>query len=162
MRCKVCGREAMNPEANFCDYCGSSFRQYGEGFRQEEPKAQETGNYSAFGTLENDRQELYGEESHRAGRGVGNVAGEEEKPVTIWTFLGVLLVLFVPYIGFYVFLGMLFYWAFASNISGVRKTFGRAMLIYAVIMLIFMMISLSVLMESGMFDSIFQQMGLLK
>lgn len=154
MRCRECGREAMNPEANFCDYCGSSFRQYGEALRTEE-KTQESGGYSAFGTAEGYR----GEESSRYGS-AGSATESDAKPVTIWTFLGVMMIIFVPYIGFYAFLGILLYWGFSSAVDGVRKTFARAMLVFAVLMLILMVFSLSVMMQSGAFDSILQQMGI--
>ncbi|MBQ3029278.1 MAG: zinc ribbon domain-containing protein [Lachnospiraceae bacterium] len=42
MQCTMCGREITNPEANYCDYCGTSLRQteYRE-VRAEQPKEAE-------------------------------------------------------------------------------------------------------------------------
>ncbi len=42
MQCTMCGREITNPEANYCDYCGTAVRQteYRE-VRAEQPKEAE-------------------------------------------------------------------------------------------------------------------------
>ena len=153
MRCTVCGREAMNPEANFCDYCGSSFRQNREEARNQGANTQENGSWSAFETLAQERVELQN-------RTVVPANGVNEKPVTLWTFLGVFLLIFLPYVGMYAFLGLLLCWSFAPGITGVRKTFARALLIFSAIMMVFMVLCVSVMLESGMFDSILQQMGI--
>lgn len=122
MRCMVCGREAMNPEANFCDYCGSSFREAKQsGVYETEIKndGTEEGGYSAFGTG------TYREQGTMEQR-----SNEQGKPVSIWTYLGAFLLPLVPGVGALAFLVLLFYWAFAANVDKARKNFGRAYLIY--------------------------------
>ena len=48
MKCNVCGRHTQNEEANFCDYCGSPFREHMQAFYdiQKERYAQEQNMYS--------------------------------------------------------------------------------------------------------------------
>lgn len=147
MRCKVCGREAMNPEANFCDYCGSSFREYGK--TREEAAVLEQGKegYSAFGMSSESIDQT--------------VKTEQEKPVTMWTYLGTMLIVFIPRVGFYAFLGILLYWSFVAVGSPTRRNFARAMLIFTVVFIVYTVFYIAVLMESGMFDSILDQMGAL-
>lgn len=154
MRCKVCGREAMNPEANFCDYCGSSFREYGK--TREEAAVLEQGKegYSAFGMSSESIAQTVKTERELPGTG-------QEKPVTMWTYLGTMLLVFVPYVGFYAFLGILLYWSFAAGGSPTRKTFARAMLIFSGVLIVVAVFGIAAMMESGMFDSILDQMGAL-
>lgn len=148
MRCMVCGREAMNPEANYCDYCGSSFRQYGENtwgtstvqeshpaVNTEEPDA-----YTAFGTAE------YRDGVSGAGRESQEV--KQEKKVSTGLFLGVMLLPFVPMIGSIAYLVILFYWAFSSYITDARKNWARATLIYTAIVAALLFIFLTAYMNN--------------
>lgn len=128
MRCTICGREAMNPEANYCDYCGSSFRECGQENRQWENGAGEKfrdgvseERYSAFGTGEY-RESTVGNNDRPA---VG-----ENKKITIWTYLGVLLLPLIPWIGTIAWFVILCYWSFSIKIDEARKCFARAYLIY--------------------------------
>lgn len=136
MRCTVCGREAMNPEANYCDYCGSSFREYGkEGWRSSDAEGKryetntETGDgYSAFGT-NTYRGDTVKKELVNQGMG-------DNKAITIWTFLGVFFLPFVPGIGVIVWIVLLLYWAVNSQVDDARKNFARAYLIYMAVAMI--------------------------
>ncbi len=110
MRCEVCGREAMNPEANYCDYCGNSFRE--AGFQAEVKRQQE-------------------EPEKKMPATGGQVP-------TQW-FLGVMCLPFVPAIGVFAYLGVLFYWGFSNNINDSRKSFGRATLIFTGVMVMLLM-----------------------
>lgn len=110
MRCEVCGREAMNPEANYCDYCGTSFRE--AGFQAEVKREQ-------------------------ADPEKKTVATGGQVP-TLW-FLGVMCLPFVPMIGAFAYLGVLFYWGFSNNINDSRKSFGRATLIFTGVMVMLLM-----------------------
>ena len=77
----------MNPEANYCDYCGTSFRE--SGFQAEIKREQ--------------------------------AAAESKTPATggqvpmVW-FLGVMCLPFVPAIGAFAYLGVLFYWSFSKDL----------------------------------------------
>lgn len=140
MRCEVCGREAMNPEANYCDYCGSSFRDCGQESRSNQTATKgsysESGvsdaGYSAFGMSE------YREPAMEK-QSMGSMLAGENKPVTTWTYLGVLLLPVVPWVGTIAWLVVMLYWAFSSRVDAARKHFARAYMI-------FMGISLAVLM----------------
>lgn len=136
MRCTVCGREAMNPEANYCDYCGSSFRKYGqEGWGASEPDGnryeENTGTdegYSAFGTNTYQKETVQRES--------GNQGTGDNKKITLWTFLGVFFLPLVPWFGVIVWLVLLVYWATNSQIDDARKNFARAYLIYMAVAMI--------------------------
>lgn len=104
MRCTVCGRESANPEANYCDYCGTAFR-----------------------TAEHHEEKNIPQQS-------ANVPCETR--VSTLMFLGVMLLPVIPVVGTVAYLVVLFYWAFASNVTDSRKSFARAMLIYTAIMLV--------------------------
>ncbi|MCH5272624.1 MAG: hypothetical protein J1E35_03030 [Lachnospiraceae bacterium] len=140
MRCMVCGREAMNPEANYCDYCGSSFRQYGEN-TWEAPSVQnnrsaentkEPQAYTAFGTTE------YRDNVYEAEQKAQN--GEHENKASTGMFLGVMLLPFVPMIGSIAYLIILFHWAFSAYITDARKNWARATLIYTAIIFVLILI----------------------
>lgn len=136
MRCTVCGREAMNPEANYCDYCGSPFRKYGQegwGTSEAESNRYETNagtddGYSAFGT-DTYRRDTAPKESVNQGMG-------DNKKITIWTFLGAFFLPLVPWFGAIAWIVLLLYWSVNSQVDDVRKNFARAYLIYMAVALV--------------------------
>jgi len=165
MRCSECGREPMNQEANFCDYCGNSFRRYGDqGWQTEETMKKETKTqgYSAFG-MPGEEDETQGATYHTYGQTAhkeyasGGAAG---KVTSVGTYLAAMLSMFIPYVGVYLFLGILAYWGFGSKVSSERKNFARALLIFAVILVVFTVIGLSYMMQNGDLNSILEQMGI--
>lgn len=149
MRCTVCGREAMNLEANYCDYCGSSFREYGQESRDSQTTTKGTYNesgvsdsgYSAFGMSEY-------RESAMEKQSMGSMLAEENKPVTTWTYLGVLLLPMVPWVGTIAWLVVMLYWAFSSKMDAARKHFARAYMIFMGISMIVLIGLASVLMPT--------------
>lgn len=139
MRCTVCGREAMNPEANYCDYCGSPFRKYGQegwGNSEAESNRYETNagtndGYSAFGTDTYHRDTTPKEPVNQ---GMG-----DNKKITIWTFLGAFFLPLVPWVGAIAWIVLLLYWSVNSQVDDVRKNFARAYLIYMAVALIILL-----------------------
>lgn len=133
MRCMVCGREAMNPEANYCDYCGNSFREAGRNWQEDASAwnayqsgtASEESGYTAFGTTEY-REEL------RTPRKDSSQA----KGVSVWMFLGIMCLQFVPGIGLFAYIGVLLWLGFSPQIADARKNWARASLIYTGIMFV--------------------------
>jgi len=110
MLCKNCGRTSQNENANFCDYCGASFRTSANGgfydatHRDEAAKVQEK-------------------------PAVINVIGE--RPIMMKEWLGMLSLFFIPYAGPLIFFIMLFVWAFDNKDKGkTKKEWARAMLIF--------------------------------
>lgn len=125
MRCMVCGREAMNPEANFCDYCGSSFRECNRESADSDSsvrKAEDGDGYSAFGTEAFDDRSIGAREK---------ISGEKEGTKdTIWTYLGAFFLPMVPMVGVFLWLFMMFSWAAGSKVNESRRCFARAYLIF--------------------------------
>jgi len=149
MRCAVCGREAMNPEANYCDYCGSPFKRYGsEGWNTRnttssgyEERVETDDGYSAFGMSNQSRKEV------RSGNNGNAMTGNQDK-IGVMTFLGVMLLPFIPGVGSIAYLVILFYWSFAAGIDGTRKSFARATLIFTAIMVVVVMMVAGMLLAA--------------
>ena len=57
MRCTMCGREIANPEANYCDYCGTALREgeyreiVAEQPRETAPKTDRVSTWSFLGVM---------------------------------------------------------------------------------------------------------------
>ncbi|NLJ96012.1 MAG: hypothetical protein GX321_02565 [Clostridiales bacterium] len=138
MICNTCGRYKQNEEANFCEYCGTSFRD-GNANEIKTPGNNPTyQNYTTDGSsfTPPPRQEAL------------NV-NPKEKTVTFLDWLGTYLIMFIPIVGGIVFLIMLFIWSFGNSVSDSKKNWARATLIFYLIMIvliiIFMIISLGMI-----------------
>ncbi|HCR41601.1 MAG TPA: hypothetical protein DIW41_11940 [Lachnospiraceae bacterium] len=137
MICNTCGRQTQNEEANFCEYCGSSFR---ENINIPEPPVLR-------------RQ--------AAGQPVEQTAPQQEtseKPISFMQWLGMyailFLPLFIPFIGWVIPLVMLFVWAFANKTPITKKNWSRATLIF---LLVYFIVAVFVIM-SIIGNPIFQKM----
>lgn len=140
MVCNTCGRHTQNEEANFCEYCGSSFRE--------------------------DRMaaDFASTHSHDAGQTVMQQAGQNanqealEKPISFMQWLGTYAILFlpmfIPVIGWVIPLVMLFVWAFANNKSISKRNWSRATLIYVLVNIIIFVIYFIMMMNSPIFQGI--------
>lgn len=101
MQCTVCGREIVNENANYCDYCGASLRgDVNREVKYIQPVQQTT---------------------------VTSEPKEERVPTS--TFLGAMFMPLIPFVGTLVYLIYMFYWSFSPNVTDSRKSFGRATLI---------------------------------
>ncbi len=69
----------------------------------------------------------------------------QEKPMTVGNWLAIMLLVFIPLIGPYVFLALLFFWSFHKSVSAAKKNWARATLIVALILvaLLFMLIGMT-------------------
>jgi len=113
MKCESCGRVSPEEEANYCFYCGNSFRENVNiemllNQKQEEPQFEQVN-----------------EETGRK----ANI----DKPITFLNWLLTLGTPFIPFIGPYVFVGLCIYWGFASDVQETRKNWARATLIFLII-----------------------------
>lgn len=141
MVCNTCGRHTQNEEANFCEYCGSSFR--------------ENRIAADFVAMQN----------QAAGQSVMQQTGQDmnrevlEKPISFLQWLGTYAILFlpmfIPLIGWVVPLVMLFVWAFANNQSVSKRNWSRATLIYILVNLIIGIFYIITMLKSPLFQSIF-------
>lgn len=134
MKCNVCGRYTQNEDANFCEYCGSPFREH----------------MQAYYDMQN--------EQHAANRnaqdgryGIPNIR-QESKPVSFLDFLASYGLFFIPFAGWLVFIIMLFIWAFSSNTPVSKKNWARATLIFIGVLLVFSVLYLLYIISTPMFQ----------
>lgn len=118
--CKVCGHKNPISEANFCFYCGASFRENADMITSE---AREANSVSDTGAVI-DRS-------------------TEKKPFSTLHWLGMLSLLLLGPYGWIAFLVIVLVCAFGANATEERKSFARALLIFLIIATVFLMISLS-------------------
>jgi hypothetical protein len=128
MVCKACGRNTANENANYCEYCGTSFR-------ENIPIKQED-----YGVAREQSMEVNNEEN--------------EKSISFGNWMGTMLLPFIPIIGIFIYIVMMFVWAFGSDTPKSKKNWARASLIIsvvAIILFIFMFASTMMdIMNSGM------------
>lgn len=128
MRCNVCGRYTSNEEANFCEYCGSPYREQFQAY------------YSVQQQNNEQNHNNYGESREYSGY------NKENKPVSFLDYLLSYGLLFIPVAGWLVFFVMLLIWAFNDSTPVSKKNWARATLIFMGVMIIFLVYTLYVLM----------------
>ncbi|NLP33869.1 MAG: hypothetical protein GX359_01580 [Clostridiales bacterium] len=137
MICNTCGRQTQNEGANFCEYCGSSFR--------------ENRVMPDFVVSQNDEAGQHAEQ-----QGGHSIAQETEKPVTFVQWLGVyallFIPLFIPMVGWIIPLVLLFVWAFANNTPTTKKNWSRATLIFLLVYFIITVITVIRIMNTPIFQ----------
>lgn len=132
MICKNCGRQIQNETANFCEYCGFSFREQTQAARPE------------------GGQNFYSKPDVQQGPIPVNVFGQprtevqqpgiQEKPISFLSWLGTYALLLVPYVGWLIFIVMLFVWAFGNNTPATKKNWARVTLIFVGIVTVFVIL----------------------
>lgn len=137
MNCNICGRHTQNQEANFCEYCGSSFREHmNVNFQQQQQMQQPI------------------EPSANTGEGV----------ISFKYWLGVYGILFVsafiPYIGIFIPLVLLCVWAFDNKTSPSKKNWARATLIFLVVYFIVAVVMIISMLTSPEMKDIIGTLGL--
>lgn len=129
MVCKACGRNSASENANYCEYCGTSFRE-NIPFKQEERQPV--------------KMQPIAETSNE-----GN-----DKPITFGNWIGTMLLPFIPIVGIFIYIVMMFVWAFGSDTPQSKKNWARASLIVsAIAIVLFVFMFTSAMMEfinSGM------------
>lgn len=134
MICKTCGRNAQNEEANFCEYCGSSFRERVQTVVNAAPQKQI----------------------------VAETIGSE-KPVSFLNWLGSMAILLallfipIPLVGMIIFMAVLCVWAFGNNTPISKKNWARASLIFVGVLFILMTILMYTIMSNPVFQDYMNQ-----
>lgn len=128
MRCNVCGRYTSNEDANFCDYCGSPYREQFQAYYNTQQQNSTQNRYN------------YGENRGHSGY------QQENKPVSFLDYLLSYGLFFIPIAGWIIFFVMLFVWAFSDNTPVSKKNWARATLIFMGVMMIFIVYSMYILM----------------
>lgn len=114
MVCQACGRNTENENANYCEYCGTSYREN-----------------------KNVIYESVEKENIRTSEVVEKSIENEEKSTSFKNWLGSMLLPFIPGVGLIIYIVMLFVWAFSSETPKSKKNWARASLIVGVIGFIF-------------------------
>lgn len=161
MKCNICGREIQNEEANFCEYCGSSFREHKQTSFNMPQKEQgfpsgnnlnsnsmsmQQGNPTPFGNPAPFGNPMFG-----APR-----TAQEEKPISFLNWLISYGLIFIPIVGGLIFFIMLVVWSFNSNTPAGKRNWARATLIVYVLAII---ILISYIVNSSEFQQIYTQMN---
>lgn len=153
MICRACGRIIANENANFCEYCGTAVDENRDGgvnktVQFENYSAGQENNYN-----NNDRYRQTDSTGQPQGApgliGVYNgTAGmaQAEGSMSFWHWILVVLLPYVPVIGSFAFMILLFVWGFGHTASTTRKNWARATLVMIAVALIMMSYMLSSLM----------------
>lgn len=146
MICKTCGRTIANEEANFCEYCGASFRvgvdnNYPEYQSQTANGYQNTYTYNGQeGNINRPEDAFNGRNPYQASNRSDATGTQEnmiEKPMTFANWLMVMLLPFIPMVGTIAYLALLFVWAFGVKTPPTKKNWARAMLVMLVVAFFF-------------------------
>lgn len=158
MICKVCGRTITNELANFCEYCGASFRPGADNKISEEllkslDASNQTGGSKEGGSKEGGYTQAQYQQQASAqgmtGQGVRlpkifrDIFDTSERPMTFGNWLILYLIPFIPMVGMILFLIVLFFWGFGANVGKTKKNWARAtmVMVLIMIMMVYFMIS---------------------
>lgn len=123
MICNTCGRQTKNEDANFCEYCGSSYREHINMTYQPQPSVE-----------------------------VPVSSKENIMTFQYWLGIYGLLLgsVFIPYIGIFIPIVLLCVWAFSNRSNQNKKNWARATLIFLVVYIIVSIVMLVFLMSTPM------------
>lgn len=137
MICNTCGRYSHSEEANFCEYCGSSFKEHAN---------------IAYNTMPQNQGPTLG---RMAGQ---MIAGQEdtEKPIKFSGWFSTYGLLFgsflIPYVGWLISIALLFFWSFKANTPVSKKNWARVSLVFVAILFVFLVIWIISFFNSTMFQ----------
>jgi len=168
MKCNVCGRQIQNEEANFCEYCGSSFR-------EQRLAPDNTGTVSPRFPMGNNSPKSLDQVSMNpmsmnpmlmnptamnpmSGNQINIPMSEEpERPTTFANWLGTYGILFIPIVG----IVMLFIWAFGKDTPISKKNWARATLVWAAIIgVVLVILLILIIVSSPMYQDMYREMKL--
>jgi hypothetical protein len=154
MKCNTCGRQLQNDEANFCEYCGASFREHTHTIIPVAQREQTNGEV-AERIQESITMQI---PSGYAGQKTTVTSGTD-KPITFLNWLGTYALILIPFVGIIIFIVMLFVWSFDGKAPESKKNWARVNLIFALIIIIFIVVYMAAVVSSPMFQDMFQQMN---
>ncbi len=151
MICNNCGRQIQNEAANFCEYCGFSFREQRQGTG--------AGTVPEPGQSFLSRQDRQQRPLSMSGMEQFPSGMTQDKPISFLGWLGTYALLLVPYVGWLIFIVMLFVWAFGNSTPATKKNWARVTLIFVGILIIALLVLMILVympyyqqMMSGDFD----------
>lgn len=115
MICTICGRHIENENANFCENCGTSFREMN------------SSNYQEYAKPQSPLQE--------------QPTAEQSNPtktdsISFKAFFGIMLLQVVPVFGWLIYIVILFTWIFGNQYSKTHKNFAKASLLFLLLSVI--------------------------
>mgnify|MGYP001295982349 CR=1 FL=1 len=145
MRCNECGRESYSERPNFCEYCGSSFREKDLSFEHRSAEVQKPMDYEFNQGIE-----------HKVNQRLDQGSSEKTISFKQWIVIyGILLFsLFIPMIGWVIPIVMLFVWGFANNSQPTKKNWARATLIFILAMIIISLFAFAVILSDPRFQEL--------
>lgn len=165
MICKVCGRTITNEEANFCEYCGASFRPGTDNKVAEDSLNSGMNgdiNHSMESNIPFDRsrvseteqtyqsvnREMSGQKVNQAvPLGVFRFFSGSNQTMTFGNWIVIYALPFIPLVGFILFLVLLFSWGFGANTAPTKKSWARA----TMVMILVILFMFSFMLSSGYF-----------
>lgn len=167
MKCEVCGRQIQNEEANFCEYCGSSFREQRQGSSHMQPRNQGITypNGPVNGPMNGPMNGPGNNYSAMQGYGMPGAPFAPqpmERPTSFLSWLGTYGLLLIPFAGWLAFVILLFIWAFSDTTPVAKKNWARATLIFVGVMIAVFVVYMIYIMGTPefkqMYDLTYQQM----
>ena len=145
MKCNECGREAYSENPNFCEYCGSSFREKDQTFTHDNVIAPQSMDYGLNQGIE-----------QNPNSGVEQGASEKTISFQQWIIIYAILLFspFIPVIGWVIPIVMLFVWGFANNSQPTKKNWARATLIFILASLIISVFAFAVILSDPRFQQL--------
>jgi magnesium-transporting ATPase (P-type) len=136
MKCNVCGRHTQNDEANFCEYCGSPYKEHMKAYYDVK------------------KEHISGDQYIYDERGGSVVPNEQDsKPVTFLDFLASYGIFFIPFAGWLVFFIMLIVWSFSDKTPTSKKNWAKATLIFFGVLFVLMILYLMYVMTTPLFQN---------
>ena len=157
MKCPSCGRECQD-EANYCYYCGYSFRdeKFNEGKENEAPIGGATGHMPIPMIDLNQYAQLNTGEKTEDGK-ERVLLVKKKAPLKTWQWVLYFATLVFPYTSF-IWLGVTGYWAVSPVIPDERKNFARGMMIFLLALFTIAIMFMLVLIQNGGLDSYISEM----
>jgi len=125
MKCNECGRQSHSESPNFCEYCGSSFREKDQIFRHSDNIIQQPQNYGNNQGIDQGSRQIINQ---------GIDQDNNERTISFFQWIKMYAILFlpsfIPFVGWVVPLVMLFVWGFANNTQPTKKNWSRATLVF--------------------------------
>ena len=169
MVCKVCGRTIGNENANFCEYCGAALNGRGDGYG--------AGGYSGY-SYGNGNQSSYAGSADASNNYYGNAAytrtpdnsltailngtagtAEAEGSISFLHWIVILLLPYIPIVGTFAYLILLFVWSFGKTATTTRKNWARATLVMLVVAIMVMSYALGGMLADGSLMDIMNSLG---
>lgn len=145
MKCNECGREAYRESPNFCEYCGSSFREKDQSFGHVNDVNHHPMDYGYNQAIEQNVNQT-----------IEQAGNEKAISFKQWIVIYAILLFtpFIPMIGWVIPIVMLFVWGFANNSQSTKKNWARATLIFILANILILIITFAVILSDPRYQQL--------